>query len=123
MVLVVGGAYQGKLEYVKKEFNLTNDDIVNGALINLDNMSNGKCLYNFHKLIERLNNENINIDNFMENHKFSIIISNEIGCGVIPIDKKNRDLVELVGRNLCNLAKKANKVIKISCGLPIIIKG
>lgn len=123
MILIIGGAYQGKLEYIKNNYDLKDIDIVNGEDCSIETAEKGVCLYNYHKLIERLLFNNKNIDDYIENLNYSIIISNEIGNSIIPINKDERLLVEKVGRSLCSIAKKAEKVIRIHCGLPIIIKG
>ena len=49
--------------------------------------------------------------------KFKVIISDEVGCGVIPLDKFDREWRECVGRELCGLAADADEVWRVNCGI------
>lgn len=51
-----------------------------------------------------------------------VFISDEVGCGVIPVDKKDREYREAVGRTLCELAAQASSVERIICGIAQKIK-
>lgn len=53
----------------------------------------------------------------------SIVTCAEIGCGVVPLDRFERVWREEVGRACCLLAERAERVERMVCGLPIIIKG
>ncbi len=52
-----------------------------------------------------------------------IIITNEVGLGVIPENALARKFVDLAGR--CNqaIAAEADEVVLFSCGLPLPLKG
>lgn len=50
------------------------------------------------------------------------IISDEIGCGIVPIDKADREYREQTGRLLTEIAKKCESVERIICGIPCRIK-
>ena len=47
-----------------------------------------------------------------------IVIATETGCGVVPIDAAEREAREAAGRLSILLAKRAQKVIRVWCGLP-----
>ena len=51
-----------------------------------------------------------------------VIISDEVGNGVIPLDAAEREFREDTGRILCGLARDADNVERIICGLPQILK-
>ena len=51
-----------------------------------------------------------------------IIISDEIGYGVVPVNKFDREWREAVGRISCYLAEKAENVIRVVCGIGNKIK-
>ena len=51
-----------------------------------------------------------------------IIISDEIGNGIVPIDAFEREYREQTGRILIELAKRADKVERVICGLKQKIK-
>ena len=50
------------------------------------------------------------------------IESIEIGCGVVPMDKKQILYREAVGRSCCILAERAERVTRVICGIGVIIK-
>lgn len=52
-----------------------------------------------------------------------IVISTEIGCGVVPMDPAERERREAAGRLSCLLAERAETVIRVVCGLPQLLKG
>ena len=62
------------------------------------------------------------IQSAIEFHKNIVIISDEIGCGIIPMSADERHLREFVGRIQCFLAEKADKVYRVVCGISQRIK-
>ena len=53
----------------------------------------------------------------------AVITLDEVGCGVVPIDPAQRAWREDVGRLCCRPAQRAERVERIFCGLPMILKG
>ena len=111
-VLIIGGAYQGKKELAKKLFNLNDNDFI---------CKDSKAIYNLHEYIKT--NNITDVSNFANSLKDKIIICNEIGCGVIPLDKKLDDWREITGRVCCEIASFADIVIRVIAGVPQFIKG
>lgn len=126
MILITGGAFQGKTDYVMKNYNIFQSDIKSGKIMSLSEYSEIKCINNFHILIKRL------LDNFIDPIKVAkdiimknpeiIIIINDIGNGIVPIEKSERIWREQVGKTGCYLAKKSDEVIRIICGCAVKIK-
>ena len=109
MELVIGGRAQGKLEYARK---LTSDD---------------KIIDNFALIIKNLMEcENNDLDDFVEefinDHQDYVVILEEIGLGLVPIDKKERDYRDKYGRICCKLVEHATKVHRVYCGIGSVIK-
>lgn len=52
-----------------------------------------------------------------------IVTCDEVGCGVVPLDRADRDWREAVGRLCCALAERADLVVLVTCGLPQVLKG
>ena len=50
------------------------------------------------------------------------ILPCELGNGVVPMEAFDRRYRETVGRICCNIAKQAEEVIRIVCGIPIVLK-
>lgn len=51
------------------------------------------------------------------------VTCDEVGCGVVPLDRADRDWREAVGRLCCALAAEADTVVRVTAGLPQAIKG
>ncbi|MCR4640048.1 bifunctional adenosylcobinamide kinase/adenosylcobinamide-phosphate guanylyltransferase [Ruminococcus sp.] len=127
MIMVTGGAYQGKLEYVCSRFGLKNTDIANGSTCDFDEVFSAKCIKSYHRFIARLIAQGVDCVQFTERlcaeNKEAIIILDEIGCGIIPSEKSERKRREITGKCGCIIAKRSDEVIRVTCGLPVYIKG
>lgn len=53
----------------------------------------------------------------IEKNPGAVIICNEVGYGIVPVDKTDRIYRETVGRCLCRLAENSSSVVRIVCGL------
>lgn len=52
-----------------------------------------------------------------------VLVSNEVGLGIVPIDKISRKFRDLVGILHQKVASKAHQVYFMVCGIPSLIKG
>lgn len=138
MRLIIGGYAQGKLSYVLTKYSLQEgvvwDSVMpdNTALPDAG-VSNDTALpkktvvmNHFHKWVKnRMSDggcpeEEIGI--FLKYHEDCIIISDEIGNGIVPVDSFEREYRERLGRLLVRLAEKAEEVERIICGIGLKIK-
>ena len=110
MILVVGGSYQGKTEFAREQF------------------PNAKYLNQLHAFIKnRLEAGNSQEEIIAEIRKVTsdgewVVISDEIGNGVVPFDAFDRQWREATGRILISVAKEASEVYKVVCGIGQRIK-
>ena len=51
-----------------------------------------------------------------------VVVCREVGCGVVPMDRGDRDWREAVGRLCCALAREAEAVYRLQCGLAMRLK-
>ena len=51
-----------------------------------------------------------------------ILCANEIGMGIVPVDRKERDFRETCGRTLCLAAQLSDEVWRVICGIGERIK-
>jgi len=124
MTLVIGGAYQGKLEYVmgkhqgktvyqcdmdNPELDLSADVINSLHLMMLAQIRAGVDSLTY-------------INEKLPEMKDKIIICDDISCGVVPVDPETRQWRETAGRCLALLSKNADDVIRIFCGIESRIK-
>lgn len=67
------------------------------------------------------------VDIYFETLKYQnpdiILISNEIGYGIVPLDRFERDWREKTGRICCLAAQESRSVIRVLAGNPVYIKG
>ena len=52
-----------------------------------------------------------------------VIVMDEVGSGIVPMEKADRLWREACGRCGCMIAARADRVIRLVCGIPTIIKG
>ena len=53
----------------------------------------------------------------------AIVTCSEVGGGVVPLDREERAWREAVGRMSCELASQADAVVRMVCGIPVVLKG
>ena len=121
MIFIIGGEAQGKTAYAKQKFQLSNSDILDGEFCGEEILS-AKCIKNYHLLLKKSENPIILTERLCQQNPDVIVIMNEIGCGIIPIEKSERIWRETVGKCGCILAAHADIVIRMLCGIPEIIK-
>lgn len=54
--------------------------------------------------------------------RHEVVIATEVGGGVVPIDPGERAAREAAGRLSCLLAQRAERVVRVFCGLPMELK-
>ncbi|MDR1962834.1 MAG: bifunctional adenosylcobinamide kinase/adenosylcobinamide-phosphate guanylyltransferase [Planctomycetaceae bacterium] len=125
MILIFGGAYQGKLNYALEHYNPAASVCqCNETETRID--FSKEIINSFHYLIlAQLRNE-MNPYQFVNENiellKPKIIICNDISCGVVSVDGEMRLWREFAGRILTLLAKHADEVVRVFCGLGTKIK-
>ena len=119
MDLVIGGAYQGKLDYAKKTFGLTDNDIFDCAAGEID--FSRRCLYHFEQYIYRCVSRGETPR--LPERSDAVVIADDIFCGVVPIDTTIRAWREQCGRTLTAVSASSGSVTRLYCGLPLRLKG
>lgn len=132
MKLVIGGRAQGKLNYVLQHMTDENYQIYDGVfpdegeLFNRSNMNEILIVNYFHKWVNKELKENRNpeeeLEAFLKKGVRFVIISDEIGNGIVPVDAFERDYRERTGRMLITLASQADEVVRVICGIGQKIK-
>lgn len=126
MILIIGGAQQGKRTYVYETTGLS-ASCATGDLEQMKREDHIRILYGLETVIRELlqaqKDPMTEIDLLLKQKPNIIIICNEIGCGVVPMEQEDRIWRECVGRICCVLAKHATHVERIFCGIPMRLKG
>lgn len=126
MRFIIGGAHQGKTDFAVKKYGLSTAEIADGETVDIHGITNFKCVKNYHLLIKKILKNGEDPIEFTEKiiaeNPDMIIIMNEIGGGIIPIEKSERIWREQVGSVGCMLAENAESVERIVCGICTKIK-
>lgn len=115
MVFIVGGAYQGKMKYAEDNFP---DYLVINGYQSIVREELKKGLDSFAELDKRLL---LHISEYGSLNKL-VVISDEVGYGVVPVDEFERKFRETNGRINCRLAETSETVIRVVCGIGEKIK-
>lgn len=119
MKLVIGGFAQGKLDYVFEKYQLKMEQVWEGILPE-EVQETTMVIHNLqHWVRERIQKEE-SLDaiwTFLDKHPDVILICNEIGNGVVPMDALERAYRESTGRLLIKLADQAESVERVVCGI------
>ena len=111
MELIIGGAFQGKLEYAMKRYGLTEDDLCDLAV--RDPVPGYRC----YRHLEALSRRNVDIMRFLPMFENAVVIARQVNGGIVPMDKAERAWRERYGVALQEMAKKAEHVTRVFCGL------
>lgn len=105
-MLVIGGCGQGQREYAQTLFGPQ------------------EILMDLHQRIrEALEDETALLALLATAEAMPCVVCDEVGCGVVPMDRLDRHYREQVGRACCALAEKAEQVVRMYCGMPTVLKG
>ncbi len=127
MKLIIGGTAQGKLEYVLLKYDVQKNMVWDGVLPNDRKLNKNIVVINhFHQWVKsRMVSGGCPEDeimSFLDCSEDCIIICDEIGNGIVPIDPFERQYRERTGRLLVQLAMRAEEVERIICGIGQKIK-
>ena len=95
MIFVTGPLFAGKREYICKALGWSEEDLARRGIWEVQNLAGQE----------------------------EVVIATEVGGGVVPVDPVQRQNREAAGRLACLLAQRADRVIRVFCGLPQALKG
>lgn len=119
MILIFGGAYNGKLEFVKEKYNVGNEDIYFCTDDHLE--FDKKVMCGIHIFTRAYTLKNSNSLRFFEYNidllKDKIIICDEINSGIVPMEALDRKWREDTGRVLQFLSRNSSNVYRLFFGI------
>lgn len=126
MRMIVGGAYQGKTAYARRLTGYGAEDFADGAICGLEEIFQVKGIINFHEYIRRYLEAEESWEGLAqkiaEKNPNLVIVTNELGYGVVPCDPRDRRWREAAGRICTALAMESCQVIRVVCGIGIVLK-
>ena len=124
MEMIIGGAYQGKTVYAIKEYPLLN--WADGDKVTEEELMRAQGVTDFQKYIRRELEKERDVSELAEQiilkNPDVILVSQEVGYGVVPVDAFDRKYREAVGRVCTKLAAYSHKVTRVVCGIGTVIK-
>ncbi len=126
MRIIIGGAYQGKLRYALNIPDITEEDVFYGKKDAPETIFEYRVINQTHELIRRLMLDGSDPTSFLmkvaEKNPDVIILCDEVGLGIVPLDPTDRAYREQVGRTMCVLTKYAGRVDRVIAGIEVRIK-
>lgn len=128
MILITGGAYQGAehwaQELAAREYAGSSEKPVtaDGRTASDEEMRSARILCYFQEWIRRVMQRGGDIDAeldlLLKAGTDRIIATQELGCGLVPVDAFERQYREKNGRISCRLAEMSDAVYRVTCGIP-----
>lgn len=122
MRLIIGGYAQGKRAYLETIVQ----KIADGRFAGEEALEKAQGIDKLHLLagrwMEQGKDPAVMALALAEKNPEIIFVCDEIGCGIVPMERKERDWREAVGRMCCALAAQAQQVERVICGIPMVIK-
>lgn len=108
MILITGPLYSGKREFAQKLLKCSEEELKRRAIWDVQELAAEST--DLTALADRLAEK-------------EVVIATEVGGGVVPLEKRQRMAREAAGRLTCLLAERADTVVRVFCGLPMVLKG
>ena len=119
MILIIGGAYQGKLDFAKANLGIREDQICDCGRDPAD--FSKKCLWHVEQLCLECVQKGIDPREYFlarrSQWQNSVLICRDIFCGVVPVDDTCREWRQATARLCQYLSAEADQVSRIFCGL------
>ncbi len=121
MLLIIGGAYQGKLDYAKEKFDISESDIFYCTRDRAEIDFNKRVINNLDEFIYACTKEGKDARKYLAEYRSrwenSVIIVNDVSCGLVPMEPLDREYREAVGRTTVYLGKEASSAVRLFAGL------
>lgn len=130
MILITGGAWQGKRSFAKSLApHVTNgsDILVSDGMADpFETAFHRPVIGSFHYFVRRLLEEREDVSAFITEietrNREAVITSDEMGCGIVPASAFERAWREAAGRAAVKLAADSDAVYRMVCGIAVQIK-
>ena len=113
MIFVTGPAGGGKLEYIRS-LGYSDDRISEGEV------SDAPVITDVQDIVMGGDIETAELVALLSGKE--VVACDEVGSGIIPLDREMREIREKIGRIAVLLAASAGKVVRVICGIPQVIK-
>lgn len=119
MDLLLGGAYQGKLEHARNTFAVSDEDVCTCAWDAEPDWSK-RCLEHLERYVMYCVKNGLTPER--KYRPDAVLLCDDIFCGIVPMDPVDRAWREETGRYLSRLSADAESVTRLFCSLPMKLK-
>ena len=111
MIFIFGPLYSGKRAAAMSLLDCTGEELASRAVWDVQNLAaEADGPGNLEALADRLS-------------RYDAVIATETGGGVVPVEARDRAAREAAGRLNVLLAARAEAVVRVFCGIPVLIAG
>ena len=116
MKLVIGGRAQGKTEYALHTFGFGREEISSDP-------ARGRVLVHLERLVRALGaEETLRLLEPRLGKSDFVICCDEVGLGIVPAEREEREYRDAVGLVLCRLAVRAERVVRVFAGIGQVLR-
>lgn len=122
MIFVIGPLFSGKQDYIMQALGWSETDFLEKAVRDVQNLAAeaAEAVETSHSPLDDLQEKLRSLADRLSQKE--VVIATETGCGVIPLDPRERRNREAAGRLSCLLAERAETVVRVCCGIPQVLK-
>lgn len=126
MKLILGGYANGRTAYAMQNYQLTESDCFDAAAEPRARWNGQRLILHAEQLVnpwlEQGKEPCTEILPWLERWQNAVLITQEVGCGLVPVTPQQRQLREAVGHFNRLLAECAETVERVCCGLGMQLK-
>lgn len=128
LIFVTGGAYQGKSDYAAQLLAKIPgvSEMSDGAVCPLEMTESCGAVDHFHLFVRRWLQAGKGLQELirstLDKSRDLLIVCDEIGCGLVPVDAFEREYREAVGCVCTELARYADEVYRVTCGIAVRLR-
>lgn len=115
MKLIIGGRASGKRAVALSLYG------ARAARVRPEEALSAPCIDCFHEVIRQVLADGGAADDYVGRliaaNPDAIVLCDEVGQGIVPLDRQQRAWREAVGRACCRLAAQSDEVLRVVCGL------
>jgi len=118
MRLYVGGSFQGQRELALSETGRAPREVTR------EQAMTAPAIDRFHELVRGMTpvESRAFASELIEKNPDAVVVCDEVGMGVVPLEAEGRLWREAVGAAMCLLAERAERVTRVVCGIPVRLK-
>ena len=125
MEMIIGGAFQGKEKLARQIY--PGISWIYGKDASFEDLIKCQGIIGFQDYIRHLVEQGEDLTSLaselIRENPDIVLVSDEVGYGVVPVDRTDRLYREAVGRVCTQLAAFSTRVTRVVCGIGSVIKG